>query len=282
MPFEGDEEDYVTPDVENQDAADFLAMMWRAKLTVVANVGPSTGILTLLPKQPGDEERELRLPPASFALFAMDRFKWSFATGGQALYMTSFLLDTPKEYLIDKVAGDLVQLVGGPTGPSVPKKQEQVAVAAMSERYAFGVDCAWKLWLGYAKAGFDVQVRHPFERWDCDEYYQEDADPTSGYSYTCHGGFSDGIELFDCKFFDISPAEARTMDPTQRQVLEVFYMSLAGAGFEKKRLQTKAANVATFCGLDKNEWNSLPKDDDGGGFGASSSANSITSNRFNY
>lgn len=282
MPFEGDEEDYVTPDVENQDAADFLAMMWRAKLAVVANVGPSTGILTLLPKQPGDEEQELRLPPASFALFAMDRFKWSFAAGGQALYMTSFLLDAPKEYLIDKVAGDLVQLVGGPTGPSVPKKCEQVAVAAMSERYAFGVDCAWKLWLAYAKAGFDVQTRHPFERWDCDEYYQEDADPTSGYSYTCHGGFSDGIELFDCKFFDISPAEARTMDPTQRQVLEVFYMSLAGAGFEKKRLQTKAANVATFCGLDKNEWSSLPKEIDGGGFGASSGANSITSNRFNY
>ena len=90
-----------------------------------------------------------------------------------------------------------------------------------------------------------------------------------------------GIELFDCKFFDISPAEARGMDPTQRQVLEVSYISLQGAGWTKKMLQAKPANIGVFVGLDKNEWNALPKDISGG-FAASSGANAITSNRFNY
>jgi 3-oxoacyl-(acyl-carrier-protein) synthase len=151
----------------------------------------------------------------------------------------------------------------------------------MAERYAFGVDEPWKLWLAYAKAGWDTQTRHPFLRWDCDMYYNVDADQTSGLSYTCHGGFSDGIELFDCRFFDISPAEARGMDPTQRQVLEVSYMSLHGAGWSKKQLQAKPAQIACFVGLDKNEWNAMPKDTSGG-FGASNSANAITSNRFNY
>ena len=85
----------------------------------------------------------------------------------------------------------------------------------MGERYAFGVDEPWKAWVAYAKAGWDtitrhfdgvcifvvgflrftiefVMSRHPQQRWDCDVYYDPDADQTTGLSYTCHGGFSDG------------------------------------------------------------------------------------------
>lgn len=155
-------------------------------------------------------------------------------------------------------------------------------------------------------------VRHPQQRWDCDTYYDPDADQTSGMSYTCHGGFSDGapfgahflaankkqelceqtpfqrsdvlegctsyfcswslcffvfffagIELFDCKFFDISPAEARGgnssewcsqppqpmsccvgnltgMDPTQRQVLEARVVPL---------LKSRKGSSCFFCFL---------------------------------
>ena len=87
------------------------------------------------------------------------------------------------------------------------------------------------------------------------------------------------------------------MDPTQRQVLEatfranerkkkgedcfpsfqVSYISLQGAGWTKKSLQAiravyavcrtreqpckaKPANIGVFVGLDKNEWNSIPKE----------------------
>merc|ERR1719221_823206 len=149
-----------------------------------------------------------------------------------------------------------------------PTKNEEVASIGMSTKYAFGVDEPWKLWCAYAKAGWDTMTRHPFQRWDCDIYYAPDADAASNRSYTCHGGFSDGIELFDCKFFDISPAEARGMDPTQRQVLEVSYVSLAQCGFTKRMLQAKSENIASFVGLDKNEWNAIPKDISGG-FGAS-------------
>ena len=62
----------------------------------------------------------------------------------------------------------------------------------MGERYAFGVDEPWKAWVAYAKAGWDTITKHPSTRWDCDVYYDPDADQTSGLSYTCHGGFSDG------------------------------------------------------------------------------------------
>lgn len=283
LPFGGDEEAFSAPDLENDDAANYLAMMWRAKLMVLANAGPSNISLTLIPKVPTDQatiQPEVTIQPGMIAVFLMERYKFKYTSDSKALSMSAFFLDAPKEYQIDNIGGDLTFLTGSVTGPPVPKT-DHVPVVSMSTRYAFGVDEPWKLWVGYAKAGMDTITRHPFARWDCDLYYEPDADQTSGKSYTCHGGFSEGIELFDCRFFDISPAEAKGMDPTQRQVLEVSYIALQGAGWTKRSLQAKPANIGVFVGLDKNEWSSIPKDITGG-FGASSSANAITSNRFNY
>jgi polyketide synthase-associated protein len=280
MPFLGDEDSYQVPDLGNEDAASFLYMMRRAKVMVIANCGPGDAVLELIPKKDGDSAAPLTVKPGMLAMFSVPRFAFTYKPVGKAVSMAAFLLDAPKEFVVNDLDGDFSHVSGANKGPKAPKNN-QVTVKGMAERYAFGVDEPWKLWMGYAKAGFDTQIRHPFTRWDCDLYYAEDADQTSGLSYTCHGGFSDGIELFDCKFFDISPAEARGMDPTQRQVLEVSFVALINAGYVKKQLQSKSSNTAWFVGLDKNEWNSIPKDI-AGGFGASSSANAITANRFNY
>uniref|UniRef100_A0A7S2QPL8 Ketosynthase family 3 (KS3) domain-containing protein n=1 Tax=Zooxanthella nutricula TaxID=1333877 RepID=A0A7S2QPL8_9DINO len=281
MPFDGDEASYAPPELENEDAASYLTMLWRAKVMVLFNAGPAAASLALLPKaQGGDAQPTVTLRPGTMALFMTDRFRFVYRPEGKALLLSTFYLDAPKEFAIDNVYGDLSGVAGAVSGPAMPMR-EQIPVVSMGTRYAFGADEPWKVWVGYSKAGWDTQTRHPALRWDCDMYYEQDADQTSGKSYTCHGGFSDGVELFDCKFFDISPAEARGMDPTQRQVLEVSYISLQGAGFTKRQLQAKPANIAAFVGLDKNEWSSIPKDAQGG-FGASNSANAITSNRFNY
>lgn len=72
--------------------------------------------------------------------------------------------------------------------------------------------CICKSWMGYdheADLGSHPHwsmgqqcdlSRHPQQRWDCDMYYEPDADQTSGLSYTCHGGFSDGAPAFSRKF----------------------------------------------------------------------------------
>jgi len=281
LPFDGDEDAYTPPDLENEDASSFLSMMWRAKLQVIVNAGPASAQMTMIPKLEGDVETTVTVQPGMLAIFCTDRYRFSYEPAGKALMIASWYLDQPKDYVISDVQGDLSYLSGGASGPPHPNVRRPVPIVSLSERYAFGVDEPWKLWHAYAKAGWDTAIKHPFQRWDCDIYYAPDADQTSGLSYTQHGGFSDGIELFDCRFFDISPAEAKGMDPTQRQVLEVSYVALQGAGWTKKMLQMKPANIAAFVGLDKNEWNSIPKDI-AGGFGASSSANAITSNRFNY
>lgn len=280
LPFNGDEAEYESPELGNEDAAAYLMMMWRAKLMVIFNGGPGASTLTLFPKNGGDEPAAV-LEPGMLAVFMLDRFKFSYEPASKALTLSTFYLDSPKEYTIDNIYGDVSTVSGALAGPAAPAAKDPITVVSLATRYAFGADEPWKLWVGYAKAGFDTQTRHPAMRWDCDTYYEEGADQTSGKSYTCHGGFSDGIELFDCRFFDISPAEAKGMDPTQRQVLEVSYIALQGAGYNKRDLQAKPANIAAFVGLDKNEWQSIPKDQ-AGGFGASNSANAITANRFNY
>lgn len=281
LPFErGEENDYVAPDLQNEDAVAFLTMMWRAKLMVIVNVGPSAATLTLMPKAPRDAEPTVEVRPGTLALFSMDRYKFAYEPKGKALSLLAFFLDRPQAYTVNDISGGISYLVGAEMGP-VPPSKDQIPVVSMAARYPFGADEPWKLFFGYAKAAFDTQTKHPYRRWDVDVYYEEGADPMSGRSYTCHGSFTEGVELFDCRFFDIAPGEARGMDPTQRQVLEVSYIALKAAGYSKQGLVARPANIAAFVGLDKNEWRDIPKDLCGG-FGASNSANAITANRVNY
>lgn len=284
IPFlDGDEDTFSHPEISNEDAASFLAMMWRSKLMVVVNAGPSAAVLTLTPKVLGDEiiqDPIVSVKPGMMAIFCIERYRFSYKPEGKALALSAFFLDAPRQYVIDSITGDLTFLTGSNSGPP-PPKVAHVPVVSMAVRMAFGADEPWKLWVAYAKAGFDTISKFPITRWDPDLYYDPEADAASGKSYTCHGGFSEGIELFDCRFFDISIAEAKGMDPTQRQVLEVSYIALQGGGYEKKQLMVKPAQIGVFVGLDKNEWQGIPKDIQGS-FGASSGANAITSNRFNY
>jgi polyketide synthase-associated protein len=281
LPFQGDEEDYPAPELQNDDAAEFLQTMYRAKLMVLINAGPATGILTLIPKAESGSEQKFTVSPGTLVIMSTE-YRYAYAAAGKSLTMRCWYLDYPRNYEIKQHPdADLTNLIDFvPKGTAIPRG-DPVAVAAIGTRYAFGIDVHEKLWTFYRHAAGDSFIKFPKTRWDVEQYYEPDAGPDSFKSYTCHGGFSDGIELFDNKFFDISPAEAKGMDPTQRQVLEVAYISLAGGGFQKKDLMKKHQQIAVFVGIDKNEWVSMPKDI-AGGFASSSSANAITSNRFSY
>lgn len=71
------------------------------------------------------------------------------------------------------------------------------------------------------------------------------------------------------------------MAPTQRQVMEVSYMCLTGAGYDKKQLQRKSENIGHFVGIDKDDWMILSQYVDSGS-GAASAADAITANRFSF
>lgn len=284
LPFEGDEEaEYEAMPVENEEASSFLQMMYRAKLMVMVNAGPGTGTLTLMPKAASEAGGlTLTVKPGMMAVVSMTRFKFSYTTEGKALTVRTWYLDYPKKYeILPNPDADVSKIPGLALQGKVPTVGNPIAVVGAGARYAAGADTIEKCWQLYRNSSADTFCEFPRSRWDLEVYYQPDAGPESGKSYTKHGGFSDGIELFDNKFFDISPAEAKGMDPTQRQMLEVSYIALSEGGFNKRQLMQKPQQIAVMVGIDKNEWNSIPKDIPGG-FAASSSANAITSNRFSY
>jgi len=151
-------------------------------------------------------------------------------------------------------------------------------------RYGTGADGRDQFWNGVGKAATDGLTEVPFARFDMSYYY--DPDQLAGGSYTKHGCFGiEGIQLFDNKFFEISPAEAKGMDPCQRQVMEVSYMALVEGGWDKKALQRQSQNIGHFAGIDKDDWlcmTSAGLIDLSGAHGAAAAANAITSNRFAY
>lgn len=89
------------------------------------------------------------------------------------------------------------------------------------------------------------------DRWIVDEHYSNDIE-SSGMMYIREGGFLNGADLFDPEFFGISDVEARSIDPQQRQVLEVSYEALAFAGHSKPSL--RKSDIGVFVGCCTHEW----------------------------
>merc|ERR1719502_2656224 len=130
----------------------------------------------------------------------------------------------------------------------------------------FGADNQWKA----LSCGTDLVTDVPTKRWDHNAYYDPDPDSykrsnflDANYPGHCvtsirHGCFQDGLELFDAKFFGISAAEAKGMDPTQRMVLETSYEALYMAGFRKKDLSN--AYIGVFGGSTNPEWAQVPQE----------------------
>ena len=110
---------------------------------------------------------------------------------------------------------------------------EPIAIIGIGCRFpgADGPDQFWHL----LRNGVDAIREVPGDRWAIDDYYDPDPD-RPGKTYARHGGFLDGIDLFDPQFFGISPREAVSLDPQQRLILEVAWEALEHAAIAPDRL----------------------------------------------
>lgn len=77
--------------------------------------------------------------------------------------------------------------------------------------------------------GVDCMSGIPNDRWDIDEFYNENPN-TPASMYIREGGFCDDIDFFDAQLFGISKIESVTMDPQQKIFLEVGYEAMVDAG----------------------------------------------------
>ncbi|MFI6585447.1 SDR family NAD(P)-dependent oxidoreductase [Embleya sp. NPDC050493] len=76
----------------------------------------------------------------------------------------------------------------------------------------------------------------PEDRWDVAAFSAQEPDQR-GRIGTHSGGFLDRLDLFDAPFFNISPKEARYIDPQQRMVLETAWQALEHAGIDPTPLR---------------------------------------------
>ncbi|HEY1138400.1 MAG TPA: SDR family NAD(P)-dependent oxidoreductase [Xanthomonadaceae bacterium] len=117
--------------------------------------------------------------------------------------------------------------------------REPIAIVGVSGRYPESPDLR-AFWRNL-RDGRDCIVEVPRERWDWRDYYSEDRSE-KGRHFSKWGGFIEGVDAFDARFFNISPVEAENIDPQERLFLEHAWHAVEDAGYTREALRIANAN----------------------------------------
>lgn len=123
-------------------------------------------------------------------------------------------------------------------------RQQDIAIIGLSGLYpdADDIDSFWE----NIKVGKDSIREIPIERWDYHLYYDPDKSK-EGKSYSKWGSFIKDIRQFDPQFFNISPNEAKLIDPQERLFLEIAWSAVEDAGYTPESLTNN--KVGVFVGV---------------------------------
>ncbi|HEX8745039.1 MAG TPA: beta-ketoacyl synthase N-terminal-like domain-containing protein, partial [Thermoleophilaceae bacterium] len=123
-------------------------------------------------------------------------------------------------------------------------KRDAIAIVGLACRLpgAADRDALWELLAG----GVEAIGEPPAER---------GALLFAGESGPRAGGFVDGVDEFDARFFGMAPAEATAADPQQRLALELAWESLEDAGMLGQR--RRSGPVGVFVGVMSGEYSDL-------------------------
>lgn len=130
---------------------------------------------------------------------------------------------------------------------------DPIAIIGMGCRFPKGVKDPNQFYQ-FLTAGLDGISEVPNERWILENYYSPDKNEP-GKMYTRYGSFLDDIDLFDPGFFEISPREAKYLDPQGRLLLEVSWEALENAGIAPDSLIGSPTGV--FVGISTNDYADL-------------------------
>ncbi|APB70029.1 KR domain-containing protein [Paenibacillus polymyxa] len=135
-------------------------------------------------------------------------------------------------------------------------KTPDIAIIGLSGKYP-GADNLQQYW-NNLKDGKDCITEIPPERWDYRAYFDADSSKV-GKVYSRWGGFLNGVDQFDPKFFHISPHDAQFLDPQERLFLQCAYEVIEDSGYTKDTLVVKdeenpTASVGVFVGIMYEEY----------------------------
>ena len=150
---------------------------------------------------------------------------------------------------------DRQRFLAAPAQSSV--KNEPIAIVGLSGRYPASKDLE-AFWRNL-RDGKDCITEIPKQRWDWQQFYSQDR-TRPGAHYSKWGGFIEGVDEFDPRFFNIAPREAPTIDPQERMFLQHVWMALEDAGYTRARLQVPnegglAGQVGVYAGVMYGEYN---------------------------
>lgn len=117
---------------------------------------------------------------------------------------------------------------------------QDIAIIGMSGKYAESdnLDEFWQNLLDERDCISDV----PRERWDVSSWFDADKERTDRV-YSRWGGFVRNHNHFDARYFNISPREAKRMDPQERLFLQIAIQTLEHAGYSNKALRNSKTGV---------------------------------------
>ena len=146
--------------------------------------------------------------------------------------------------------------VGADTLPSFDT-DEPIAIVGLSGRYpeAWDLDAYWR----NLAEGRDCIREVPAERWRWQDYYREPS-PGAALDAGAHssrwGGFIEGADEFDARFFNVTPRDAEQIDPQERLFLQHAWMAIEDAGYTRAGLQAlRGGQVGVYAGVMYGEYN---------------------------
>ena len=136
--------------------------------------------------------------------------------------------------------------------PTTVDGKSKIAILGMSGRFP-NADSLSEFWDVLAQ-GLDVHSVAPTSRWDTATHVDVSG-KRKNTSATTYGCWLKHPELFDPKFFNISPREAPQIDPAQRIALLTAYEAIEQAGIVPDGSpSTQKDRVGVFFGVTSNDW----------------------------
>ncbi|WP_165583431.1 SDR family NAD(P)-dependent oxidoreductase [Aquimarina atlantica] len=117
----------------------------------------------------------------------------------------------------------------------------------------------------------------PEERWE----WPENIDIGGIHKGINYGGYIKDVDKFDASFFEISPREAKLIDPQQRILLELTWELIENSGYKPSLLKNSKTGV--FIGASGSDYETLlHKNPEIKEFSATGTAMAMLSNRISY
>ncbi len=154
---------------------------------------------------------------------------------------------------------------------------DPIAIVGMAGVLPGSVDLE-QFW-AHLEAGHDLISEVPADRWRWQDLYGE---PAEGRTRAKWGGFMAEIDKFDSLYFNISPHEAKLMDPAQRIALEVVCHAIAHAGYAHGELA--GSRTAVYLGVGAPDYLNLLVESGQkvGAYSSTGLAHSVLVNRISY